>query len=446
MKGVVIMTTIDKTELRKKFFSFVIPSVSAMWVYLLYSMIDGIFVAKGVGKYALAAVNLSMPLINVAFACGILFAVGASTKASIYRGRNMPEMANKVFTIGTITVIALGIIVATVVRLNLDSVAIFLGAEEETIDYVKSYLGIIILFVPIYMTSYNFEVLIKADGFPSKAIKTSAIGAVINLILDYLFIMVFDFGISGAAIATGISQVVTFTIFTSHFILKKGSFSFTKVSYNIKEVYSLARLGFADFITELTIGITIYVFNHAILTTAGPNGIVIYTVISYVSQLILMTMTGTNQGAQPLMSFYYGQNKKAAYNYIFSLAVRFASVCAVIFFLITFIYPNPILELYVDKVLEPALFLEGIMAFRLYSFSFLPLGVSITMMGYFTSLEKPKNAMIISLSRGLIIINLALIIMAKYFGETGVWLATPISEFITLVIALFLYKRLTANN
>ena len=183
------MTKNKKSYIKSKFLNYVLPSVAAMWVYTIYTMVDGIFVARGVGKEALAAVNISMPLINVAFALGILFAVGASTKASIYKGQNDGKKADRVFTLSTVTVACVGLIVAA-------NVAKLLGATEETMEYVKSYLSVIIMFVPFYMTSYNLEVLIKADGFPKKAIKTSLAGAATNIILDALFVLVFHWGIT----------------------------------------------------------------------------------------------------------------------------------------------------------------------------------------------------------------------------------------------------------
>lgn len=137
-----------------------------MWVYTIYTMADGIFVARGVGEQALAAVNLCMPMINGAFSMGILFAVGASTRASICKGRGDTQESNRVFTIGAVTVAAIGLLTALTATLLLPQLARLLGADAETLPYVKGYLGIIVLFLPFYMTSYYLEVLVKADGFP----------------------------------------------------------------------------------------------------------------------------------------------------------------------------------------------------------------------------------------------------------------------------------------
>ncbi|TDP58443.1 MATE family efflux transporter [Aminicella lysinilytica] len=435
------MTKMKKFYIQHKFFSYVVPSVAAMWVYTIYTMVDGIFVARGVGKEALAAVNLSMPMINVAFALGILSAVGASTRASIYKGRGDKSRADKVFTLSTVTVACIGIAVMAIISLNISTVASILGATEETMEYVVDYLGIIILFVPFYMTSYNLEVLIKADGFPKKAIMTSVAGALTNVGLDYVFVILLSWGIKGAAIATGISQVMTFTVYLCHFLSKKSGFSFVRIKWRPHDAAGLARLGVADFFTELSVGICIFTFNQALLHVSGNDGIVIYTVISYFSQLILMTMMGINQGTQPLISFYHGKERQYFCHYIFRIGLISAGICSAVAFLIGFVYPNPIVAIYIDRVADAALFESGVSAFRLYSFAFLPLGAVIVIMGFFTAMERPNFAMSISIGRGAVFAIISVIVMAALFGETGVWLSAAISETCALILALLLYYR-----
>lgn len=435
------MTKSNKQYIKSKFVSYVLPSVAAMWVYTIYTMVDGIFVARGVGKDALAAVNISMPLINVAFALGILLAVGASTKASIYKGQNHTEKADRVFTLSTITVACVGLIVTALVMLNLTTVAKVLGATEETMEYVKSYLGVIIMFVPFYMTSYNLEVLIKADGFPKKAIKTSLAGAATNIVLDALFVLVFHWGITGAAVATGLSQVLTFSVYLHHFLSEKSGFSFVKIKWSGRTAAGLAKLGIADCVTELSVGVCIFIFNQTLLRVSGNDGVVIYTVISYFYQLILMTMMGINQGTQPLISYYHGQEKKEFCSYIFRIALMCAGICSAVAFAIGMLCPDPIVGVYIDKTLNLELFERGVDAFRLYSLAFIPLGAVIILMGYFTSLELPKSAMSISIGRGLVFTSIFVILLAYMFGEFGIWISAAASETCALVLALALYRK-----
>lgn len=439
---VITMTNSNKSYIKTKFFHYVMPSVAAMWVYTIYTMVDGIFVARGVGEDALAAVNLAMPVVNAAFALGILFAVGASTRASVCKGRGERSGADKVFTGSVIAVALVGLTVAAAILLFLDEVALFLGATDETIDYVKQYLGIITAFIPFYMTSYNLEVLVKADGFPQTAIKTCVAAACCNIVLDALFVLVFHWGIAGAAIATGLSQLMSFSIYMKHFLSAKSEFSFVKINAGeLKEAFCRTRFGVADCMTELSVGICIFVFNRVLLSISGNDGVVIYTIISYFSQLVLMTMMGINQGTQPLISYYYGKEKTSFCRYIFKIALCCAGVCSLLAFAIGLIYPDPIVGVYIDNEASPQLFEQSVHAFRLYSPAFLPLGAVITLMGYFTSIELPKSAMSISVGRGLIFTSVFVLIFSFFFGEAGVWTAAAASEICALVLALTLYDK-----
>lgn len=429
-----------KSEIKKKFLGYALPSVAAMWVYTIYTMVDGMFVARGVSTTALAAVNIAMPFINTAFALGILFAVGASTKASICRGQGNHERANQIFTTSAVTVFSLALIVVVAAQLNLERIALMLGADADTLDYVKDYLRIIILFVPCYMTSYNLEVLIKADGFPKKAIMTTSAGAATNIFLDWLFVIVFRWGIEGAAIATGLSQLMTFSIFLSHFLSKKSYFSFVRIKWRVKEVLGFAKLGIADSVTEFSVGVIIFLFNNVLHQVTGNDGVVIYTVIAYVSQLILMTMMGINQGMQPLVSYYHGREETQIHRYILKVALISAGLASVLSFAAGVLYPNPIVAVFIDPGLDMALYLDGVVAFKLFSFSFLPLGVVIILAGYFTALEQNRPAMTISICRGLVFVTVCLLTMSALFGETGIWLSMAASETLALILAVALYK------
>ena len=435
------MTKDAKKDIKNRFMKYVVPSVAAMWVYTIYTMVDGMFVARGVGTTALAAVNISMPFINTAFALGILFAVGASTKASIYKGQGDMEKANKVFTVSTVTVFSLALIVAIAALLNLERLAMMLGADETTLPYVKDYLGIIIPFVVCYMTSYNLEVLIKADGYPQKAIVTTLAGAATNIVLDYVFVMVFHWGIKGAAIATGISQLMTLSIFLAHFLSKKSGFSFVKIQWKFKEVVSMAKIGVADSVTEFSVGAIIFLFNNTLIRVSGNDGVVIYTVIAYVSQLILMTMMGINQGMQPLVSYYHGREEHKIHKYRLRIALIVAGTASLAAFVWGVLYPNPVVAVFIDRGADALLYENAVNAFKLFSFSFLPLGIVVILAGYFTALERPKSAMTISICRGLVLVVISLIIMTMLFGEIGIWLSMGVSETIALILAVTMYKR-----
>lgn len=431
----------NKPFVLRTLFKYILSSVAAMWVFSIYTMVDGMFVAKGVGPDALAAVNIAMPMINFSFGLSILFSIGASTKTSIFKGRGDYAMADKIFTLSTITVFCLSLVVTVLGLVFMDPLVKLLGADHITEGYVKTYLSIILLFDVCYMTAYNLEVLVKADGFPQKAIIVPTIGAVTNIGLDYVFIFIFKWGIAGAAWATGISQLVTLIIFSAHFLSTKSGFSFVKIRYSIMEALSLAELGISDCVTELSVGVVILMFNKVLGRITGDNGIVIYTVISYVSQLILMTMVGLNQGMQPLTSFYLGRRDNETRRYIFRLSFFMAVGLSVLAFVLGFFTPDFIVSLFISPSKNPELFAHGVSAFRIYSFCFLPIGMVVVIAGYLTSMDMPKSAMTISLCRGLIFVIIALFVMTYFFGETGVWLTMTVSETMSLAVAAVLYIK-----
>ena len=193
---------LDGKSLKSSFIRYIIPSILAQWVYSLYSMVDGMFVAKGVNEIALTAVNLSYPFVAFLFAISLLFAVGASTIVSILLGENHHQRACEVFTQNIVLQVIFSLVIALLVMLNRESFARFLGApNQQTADYVIQYITWIAPFSCVYLLSYSFEILLKTDGYPKKATLIVILGAVENCILDWFFVMVLHKGIQGAAFA-----------------------------------------------------------------------------------------------------------------------------------------------------------------------------------------------------------------------------------------------------
>ena len=231
-------------DLFKQFLKYLGPSVAAMWVFSLYTIVDGIFVSKSVGELALASVNIAMPFINFIFAISVLFSTGASTIIAIYLGKKDLEKANEAFSLNLFTITALAIIITTTSILGLDYLAKILGATPDTIGYVKDYLFIISLFNIFFIVSYSLEVIVKADGFPFLATIGVVISAITNIALDYIFVIKLGYGVRGAAFATGIAQVFSTLFFLSHFLRKKSNLRFVKFKFSFKTIKRIISLGF----------------------------------------------------------------------------------------------------------------------------------------------------------------------------------------------------------
>ena len=435
-------------KLVSKFLKFTIPSIVSMWIFSLYTIVDGIFVAHGVGSHALGAVNLSMPFVSLIFTISILLATGTSTVLSLALGRGDEEEARNYFNQNLAVVIILSLALTAGVLLNLDGVARFLGAEGDLLPLVKEYVGTISCFAVFFTVSYNLEVQVKADGAPH----VSTIGvlscAVMNILLDYVFVMHFHWGVWGAALATGLSQVTSTAVFVLYFIRHPAPLRFGKFRPNLGAYRRIIPLGTADGLSELSNGIVIFLFNQTILRVSGEAALTSYTIVSYVNTLVLMTMIGTAHGVQPLSSFHLGAGERPVCHKFLAYGLRLAAGAGVLFWGLCQLLAGPIVGLFLDPG-DPLLGYT-MTALRMYAWSFLPLGFNVVVSGFFTAMEHPFPALTISFGRGLVLISGCLMALSAWLGDSGVWLAPLASEGLCLLFTLgFLgayFHRLQKNG
>ena len=421
---------------KKQFFKFVIPSVVSMLVFNLYTMVDGIYVARFVGEHALSAVNISMPYVNFIFAFSILFSVGTSTVVAIFRGENNMKSANETFTRNTIFLTVCALIITLLALVFQNELALFLGASEVTLPYVHDYLGVLIWFTFFFIVSYSMEVLVKTDGFPKLATAAVSVGAVTNIVMDYVLVVHVGMGIRGAAIATGLSQVLTFTVFTIHFLGKRGTIHWCKTTMDLSVYKRIIPIGTADFITELSAGTIIFLFNHAILKHIGDNGVVTYTVITYIYNIVMMTFTGISQGMQPLGSFYRGRREENTCRLFLRYALYSTFAMSMLALAICLFMTPALVSIFIDAS-RAELFAYTVHAFRIYSLCYLVLGYNIVCSGYFAAVEKSGYSFAISLLRGFVLIAASIWIMGELFQGEGIWYATLVCESSTLVVSIW---------
>lgn len=430
----------NATCLKTQFKKYVIPSVAAMWVFSLYSMVDGIFVSKGVGSDALAAVNISTPYINMLFAISILFATGASTVVAIKLGSSESKKANEYFTLNLVVIVILSAIIMLVSLLNLDKIAVFLGATSSTMVYVKEYAGTIMLFVLFYLGSYYLEVLIKSDGYPHLSTIGVIISAITNIVLDYIFVIKLGYGVKGAAFATGLARVFSFLFFFIHFLRKRGKLKFTKFNLDFSVIKKVIFIGIPDSTTELSVAVIVLIFNQSILRVIGEDALVSYSVVCYINTLVLTTMMGIAQGIQPICSFYYGKDDKDVVLSILKMGLKTIKISSVVSFLIVFIFAKQLVLLFINNG-DKELFNYTVSVLRVFSPAFLIMGYNVITSGFCVAIDRPIQAGIVSLGRGMIVITITLIVMILLFGEIGIWTATLASELIVFVISRNVLKK-----
>lgn len=435
--------TITTVSINKKFFSYIIPSLSAMIIFSLYSMVDGFFVSKYVGVEALSAVNLSMPFINIVFALGIIAAVGSQTMCGVFIGRKNYMKANKIFSFNIKTVTIFSILLTVLFYFNMDTIARLLGATEDLKPLVIEYLGHIVYFVPFLMISYNFEVMVKVDGFPRLAVATVITCGLSNVILDYVFVGLMGHGLAGAAVATGISQVISTVVYLIHFTVGKSNLEFVEVKFSFDTLKSIFSLGVGDFVSEVGIAMIVLFYNIFIIKFLGEKSIATFSVISYVNNLALTCFAGITQGTQPLLSYYYGKKDYDSLKKLFRLATAAIFVTGVVFLAASQLFPERIFRIFLDVDKETLSY--SVESLRKFSISFMITGFNVLIAAVCVSFLKPKYSVTINILRSFVTIYLALFVLTM-IEPTLIWFASALSEAVTLIFAYYFYRRLSREN
>lgn len=434
-----------KQSLLKQFFHFSAATVASLMVFSLYSIVDGLFVARGVGEYAMTAVNLSVPFVNLLFSIAVIFAVGTSTIIAYLLGQKNAQSANKLFSQNLVTLVVIGVTISVLVLAFTEPLARLLGAEEVTLEYTIHYLQGLAPFAVCFMISYNLEVLVKTDGRPRLALVTVCVGCVTNCVLDYLAIFHWGLGIWGAAAATGLSQLLTCIIYLTHFLGKHTTFHPVRFRMDWKIYRRLLPIGISDGLTELCNGLMIFLFNHTILRCIGTDGLVAYTIIAYANTLVINITMGVSQGSQPLISFQNGRGDGTAIGNLLRYGLRTMCGIAAVCFTVLFLAAPKLVAVYLPEAgAEMLTFATD--AFRRYSLCYLPVGFNIYIAGFLTAMERPLPAVSISTGRGLILQGSILLLLAAVLGGGSIWFAPVISEVLCLGLSVFFLLRLRRTH
>lgn len=426
--------------LKQDFLRFMLASMAAQWVFALYTMVDGIFVAKGVSELALSAVNLASPYVNFLFSISLLFAVGVSTIAAMYMGQGKFNEANRAFSQILVVLAVISLVLTLAVMLWPDVLAVFLGAGENVQPLVEEYLLHVGPFSICFLMVYSFEVLVKTDGYPKLALFAVTFGCLLNCVLDYLFVFCFSMGVGGAAFATGLSQLVLIFIYLFHFLGRRATLHFVRFSFDWKIFLRSVKIGIPSGLTEWSAGLTTFLFNHAIMACLGEEAIISYTILAYVNTIVVMSMAGIAQGAQPMISYYLGAGRKNVCQRLLSYAMISGGIISALAIAAVFCGANQMVALFISPE-NTALYTESVRVLKVFSLSFLFSGVNIIAAGYFTSVEAAVSSFLISVGRGFFTLAAALVLMIFVWGGKGIWWSALLSEFLCLSLTLFLVHR-----
>ena len=331
-----------------------------------------------------------------------------------------------------------GIILSVLITIFIEPVIHFLGGGGVLFPYVKDYMSVVILFCTCYMVGYALGIYIKVDGNPVYPAICVMTGGLINIVLDYLFVVVYPYGIKGAAFATGMSQLTSTSMLLFYILFKTKKIKFVKLKFSFKELLKISKVGFAEFLAEVSTGIAIFVFNIIILRELGEKGVSAFGIIGYISSFVVMTMIGFSQGIQPIVSFNLGAKKYA--NVIKTLKISLLMIIAtgVVFYGSINFFSNKIISTFLN---DTETFKMTKYALAAYSFAYIITGLNIVTAGYFTAVKKVKISTIITILRGVVLIIVFLEILPKIFGTAGIWWSVPAAELVTLASSIYFIKK-----
>lgn len=427
----------QKRSLNRQFASYAIPSIVGMVVASFYTIIDGIFVGRGVGETALGAINIAFPFIMLQIALTMMFAVGGANLFSANRGRGNKESANNSFLQSFIIITALGLVINIGTLLFIEDVSILLGADEVLLPQVIDYLWWIAFFGIFQMPSMALGVFVRNDDNPNTELAGTLVGTALNIALDYLFVMVLHWGIKGAAIATGIGQTASFFIFITHFTRKNRVLQFRKPTWSVMDIKRIAFGGVPTFLMEFSQSAVSFCFNLALLHYVGNVGVSYYSIVLYICSIFSMMLVGLVQGAQPLMSFNFGKGDKDSIFKIRSLAIRVGLTMSVVVFAIVFIAGNNLTAIFLPDNPNTATMAAEMMVYYFIAYFFV--GITLINILYFQVVEKQKQASLISFLRCIGFIQIFLLVLPLIDVKLGIYLAFPLGELFHMIISQFMY-------
>ncbi|GAA7174596.1 HP1184 family multidrug efflux MATE transporter [Helicobacter pylori] len=427
---------LHKDSIRKLFFYYFIPLVFSMISLSTYSMIDGMFVGKKLGKEAIAAVNIAWPIFPGLIAYELLFGFGAASIVGYFLGQNKTHRARLVFS-SVFYFVAISVFILSMALLPFsETIARLFGSNDALLSMSKRYIEIILMGAVFMVLHPLADVFVVNDKRPILAMVAMLIGSLVNIFFNYLFIFVLEVGVQGSAIATVIGHAIGVLVLMQHFWFKKGQLYFIK-RFSLSSVISSAKSGVPQSTAEFSASIMILLFNTAIMHTAGERFVSMYGIVMYNAIIFFTTLFAISQGIQPIASFSYGARNLERVKEVFVFGLKVAFCIGIVFYGAYYFLDEFLIKLYLHPSEQDALFMqETKRAMNIYYVGYVFLGMTLLCAVFFQSIQRTKSSFIITISHTLGFIVILLPILSHFYGINGVWITYPIAQFLAFLVAL----------
>lgn len=432
-------------KIGKLLMRYAVPAVIAMTATSLYNIVDRIFIGQGVGSLAISGLAVTLPIMNLSAAFGAMIGAGGSTLISVKLGQRDYDTAQRILgNIVSLNVI-IGVIFAVLAIAFIDPILYFFGASENTIDYARSYMFIILLGNVITHLYLGLNSVIRSTGHPTTAMFATIATVIINAVLDPLFIYKLDMGIAGAAWATIIAQTLALVLVLKILSNKDEVVHFRQGIYKLRKriVKNILSIGISPFCMQLCACFVVILINKGLQEHGGDLAIGAYGIINGVTFMFVMIVMGITQGMQPIAGFNYGAQKYDRVTQVFRYSVLYATIVMTVCFLMCELMPEPIISLFTDDAQLIRLAVEGMRTIVVVS----PvIGFQIVVGHFFQSIGMPKKSIFLSLSRQLLFLIPMLLVLPGQFGTMGVWMSMPVADSVSAVVAAVMIWRFYRNG
>ena len=424
-------------NLTKQFFKYVSQNIFGLLGTSCYILADTYFISQAAGTDGVTLLNLCLPIYNFIFAIGSMIGLGAATRYAILRAQGEERAAQRYFSNAVFCACLLAVPFVLVGIFCPGTLLRLMGGDAGIVALGIPYARIFLLFTPFFMCNYIVSAFVRNDGAPSLAMVATLSGSLFNVVFDYIFMFPMGLGLAGAALATAVSPMLSIA---RHFFQKDNTVQFVRQLPSAKLLGQSCQLGISGFVGEMSSGVTTTVFNFLLLGLAGNVAVAAYGVVANFALVATAIFNGVAQGAQPLISQCYGKNEMTGAKKLLLLGCGTALALAAVLYGAVFGFTNTFVALFNSE--NSALMAEyAHSGMRIYFLGYFFAGCNIVAAGYLGAVNRPTEATITSVSRGVAAIVTCSLILSALFGMNGVWSAFPAAEAITLALTVFLLKR-----
>ena len=429
-----------------KLLRFVFPSIIMMVFTSIYGVVDGLFVSNFAGKTAFVSINLVMPFVMILGGIGFMIGTGGTALVSKVLGEGKKEKANKIFTMMIIFTLLLGALLSVIGVISMPWVAKFLGATEEMMADCVIYGRIVTGFTVAFMLQNVFQSFLIAAEKPKLGLLATVLAGIANMALDAIFIIVFKWGVAGAAIATGLSQCVG-GIFPLIYFLRKNSslLRLTKTKLEIKPILNACGNGSSELMSNISSSVVSMIYNFQLMKYVGEDGVSAYGVLMYVQFIFVAIYIGYAIGCAPITGYHFGARNHNELKNMLRKSSFLSAVSGVVLTILAIALSSPLAKLFVGY--DKALYELTRHAFRLFAYSFLLAGFNIFTSSFFTALNNGAVSAAISFMRTLIFQTSSVLILPIFLGVDGIWWAITVAEIFAFILSLiFLFAKRKKYN